>query len=73
VVIAEVAARSTDMNAQGGTTDLGDLSTFSAFYLAHATNHPEADFNASGGPIDLNDLTLMVREYQLGAESSYCP
>ena len=73
VILGSVPVRSTDLNALGGATDLGDLSTFLPLYLARSTAHPEADFNASGGPIDLLDLTIVVREYELGAHSSYCP
>jgi len=73
VILAVVPVRSTDMDAQGGTTGLGDFARFGQFFLAGATNHPEADFDASGGPIGLSDFNIFAREFLLQAQGSYCP
>jgi hypothetical protein len=73
VVLGEVPARSTDMDAQGGTTGLADFGLFGPLFLAGATDHPEADFDASGGPIGLSDFAIFAREYLLQAQGSYCP
>ncbi len=73
VVLGYAPARSTDMDAQGGSTGLGDLTLFVPLYLAGATNHPEADFDGSGGPIGLGDFTIFAREYMTGATGAYCP
>jgi hypothetical protein len=73
VVLGDVPVRSTDMDAQGGGTGLGDLALFAPLYNSAATNHPEADFDASGGPIGLGDFAIFAREYALGAQGTYCP
>jgi len=73
VILGTVPARSTDMDAQGGSTGLGDFTLFAPLFLAATTSHPEADFDASGGPIGLADFTIFAREYESGAHGSYCP
>jgi len=72
VILADVPARSTDMDAQGGSTGLGDFTRFAPLFLAASTTHPEADFDASGGAIGLGDFTLFAREFLSGASGAYC-
>lgn len=71
VTLAMVPARSTDIDALGGTTGLSDLSLFSSAFLS-ATIHPEMDFDGSGGVPGLGDLSLFANEYLTGGTGIYC-
>jgi hypothetical protein len=73
VAIIGVPVRSTDMDAAGGSTGLGDLAQFAPLFLSGATGHPEADFNGSGGAIDMADFSIFAREFLSGAKGTYCP
>jgi hypothetical protein len=73
VILAAVPVRSTDMDGAGGSTGLADVARFMGYYLAGATDHPEADFNGSGGPIDLTDFGIISRSYFEGVVGTYCP
>jgi len=73
VVIAAVPVRSTDMDGIGGSTSLADVARFMGYYLAGATDHPEADFDGSGSPIGLADFGIISRSYLEGVVGTYCP
>ncbi len=73
VGLAEVPARSTDLDGVDGMTGLGDLGRFSIAFTGEPGSHPEADFDASGGPIGLMDLLIFAQEFGLGVRAGYCP
>ncbi len=73
VILAAVPVRSTDMDGIGGSTSLADVARFMGYYLAGATDRPEADFDGSGGPIGLADFGIISRSYLEGVVGTYCP
>lgn len=73
VILANVRARSTDLDALDGRTGLGDLALFSSFLLTDPQNHPEADFDLSGGTLGLGDFVIFSAEMLGGAQGTYCP
>ncbi len=71
VVLANVRARATDIDALGGRTGLGDLTRFANNFYANPLA-PETDFDLSGST-GLGDLFLFAQEYAAPGEGTYCP
>jgi hypothetical protein len=70
VILANVRARSTDIDALGGRTDVNDLNLFRLKLFAGAP--PEIDYDISGVS-DVGDLNLFRQDLFSGAVGAYCP
>ena len=71
VFLANVQARSTDIDALGGRTGLGDLTLFANNFYANPLA-PETDFDLNG-TTGLGDLFIFAREFVAPGEGTYCP
>ncbi len=71
VALANVKARSTDVDGLGGGTGLGDLGIF-ANNFANNPTAPETDFDTSGST-GLGDLGIFAIEFASAVIEAYCP
>ena len=70
VILANVRARSTDIDGVGARTDVNDLNVFRVKLFTTAP--PEIDFDISGIS-DVGDLNLFRQDLFSGAAGAYCP
>jgi hypothetical protein len=71
VALANVKARSTDIDALGGSTGLGDLGIFANNFLNNPSAQ-ETDFDVSGAT-GLADLGIFATEFLSAVTEAYCP
>ncbi|MGH7725442.1 MAG: hypothetical protein ACREOU_08435 [Candidatus Eiseniibacteriota bacterium] len=70
-LLCSIRARSTDIDAMGGTTALGDLALFAQNFLSNQAAQ-ETDFDVSG-TTGLTDLVAFAAEFIRAQSSEYCP
>jgi hypothetical protein len=73
VLVAQVPARSTDVDGTNACADLQDFVRFAGPYLEGSAAHPELDFDGSGGNVGLGDFVLLARDILSGEKGEYCP
>ncbi|MGH7724644.1 MAG: hypothetical protein ACREOU_04380 [Candidatus Eiseniibacteriota bacterium] len=71
VALANVKARSTDIDHLDGTTGLGDFGLFANNFL-NVPSAPESDFNVDG-TTGLGDLGIFAVEFLAAVSAAYCP
>ena len=71
ILLGLVPARSTDINALGGTTDLADLNLFRAQFFATQPAAPQTDYTGDGNT-GLSDLNTFRLEFFSLATGAYC-